>query len=174
MCQFFLYERKRRNLKELAQVAEQYLDAHNKKLSSKPTLAKQDERGNKLAGSGSQRDVLRCFACNDRGHRAVDYSRRTSTSRIELNSRFRRNYCCKCGSTGYDTKNCRNSSSRTQPTQQRSGGRSTGGTSTQNQQIACAMQVSRKTEEKEAEKGIDTLELKTGEKIEVLTEFAWM
>ena len=30
------------------------------------------------------------------------------------------------------------------------------------------MQVSRRTEEKEAEKGMDTLELKTGEKIKVL------
>ena len=38
----FLKERKPRNLEELAQVAEQYLDAHYKKLSSKTTVARQD------------------------------------------------------------------------------------------------------------------------------------
>ena len=69
---------------------------------------------------------------------------------------------------GHDTKDFRNSSSRTRPTQQRSGGRSTGGPSTQSRQVACAMQVSRRTEEKEDEKGMDTLEFKTGEKMKVL------
>ena len=110
---------------------------------------------------------MRCFACNGRNHRAVDCPNRESTSWNELNSRFRQNYCNKCGSTGHDTKDFRNSSPRTQPTQ-RSGGRSTGGTSTQNRQIACAMQVSRRTEEEEAKMGMDTLKLKTGEKIKVL------
>ena len=62
---------------------------------------------------------------------------------------------------------CRNSSPRTQPTQ-RSVVRSTGSTFTQNQQIAYAMQVSRRTKEKEAKREMDTLELKTGEKIKVL------
>ena len=142
-------------------MAERYLDAHNKKLSSKTTVARQDAR------DGSQRNVMRCFACNSRGHRAIDCPNRTSTSRNELNSRFRRSYCYKCESSGHDTKDCRNSSPRTQSTQ-RSGGLSTGGTSTQNRQVACAMQVSRRTEEKETEKGMDTLELKTGEKIKVL------
>ena len=124
-------------------------------------------RDNKLAGSGSQRSVLRCFACDGRGHRAVDCSSRASTSRNELNSRFRRSYCYKCGSTGHDTKDCRNSSPSTKLSQ-RSGGRGIGGASTQNRQIACAMQVSRRTKEKVAKTGIDALELKTGEKIKVL------
>ena len=164
----FLKERKPRNLEELAQIAEQYLDAHNKKqLSSKTTVAKQDVRDNKLAGSGSQRDVLRCFACNGRVHRTVDCPNRASTSRNELNSCFCWSYCYKCGSTGHDTKNCRNSLPRTQPSQ-RSGGRSTGGPSTQNWQIACAMQVSRRTEKKETERGMDTLKLKAGKKIKML------
>ena len=97
-------ERKPSNLEEFAQMAEQYLDARNKKLSSKITVARQDVRDNKLARSGSQRDVLRCFACNDRGHRAVDCPNRALTSRNELNSRFRWSYCYKCGLTGHDTR----------------------------------------------------------------------
>ena len=148
-------------------MAEQYLEAHNKTLSSKPTVARQDLRNSKLAGSGRQRYVLRCFACDGRSHKAADCPNRASTSQNELNSRFRRSYCHKCGSTGHDTKDCRNLSLRTQPTQ-RSGGRSSGDTSSQNRQIACTMQVSRRTEEKEAERGMDTFELKTGEKIKVL------
>ena len=163
----FLKERKRRRLEELAQIVEQYLDTHYKKLSSKTTVARQDARNGKLAGFGSQRNVMRCFACDGRGHKAVDCLNRTSTSRNKLNGRFRQSYCYKCGSSGHDTKDCRNSSPRTQPTQ-RSGGRSTGGNSTQNRQVACAMQVSRRTVEKEAERGMDTLKLKTGEKISVL------
>ena len=143
-------------------MAEQYLNAHNRKLSSKTTVTRQDMRNNKLAGSGSQRDVMRCFECDGRGHKAVNCPSRASNSRNELNNRFRQSYCYKCGSSGHDTKDCQNSSPRTQPTQ-RSGGRSAGGTSTQNRQVACAMQVSRRTEEEEAERGMET-----GEKIKVL------
>ena len=64
----FLKERKPRNLEELAQMVEQYLDAHNKKLSTKTTVARQDVRDIKLAGSEGQRDVMRCFACDGRGY----------------------------------------------------------------------------------------------------------
>ena len=97
---------KPRNLEELAQMAEQYLDAQNKKLSTKTTTARQDVRNNKLARSGSQRDVMRWFACDGREHRAVDCPRRASASRNELNSHFLRSYSYKCGLTGHDTKDC--------------------------------------------------------------------
>ena len=130
-------------------------------------MEREDVRDNKLAGSGSQRDIMRCFACDGRGHKAIACPNRASTYRNELNSHFHLSYCYKCGSSGHDTKDCRNSSPRTQPTQ-RSGGRSTGGTSTQNRPVACAMQVSRRTEEEEAERGMVTLEFKTGERIKVL------
>ena len=72
----FLKERKPRNLEKLAQMTEQYLDTHNKKPSSKAAAARQVVRNNKLAESGTQRNVLRCFVCDGRSNRAVDFPNR--------------------------------------------------------------------------------------------------
>ena len=79
-------------------------------------------------------------------------------------------HCYKCGLTTHNDQDCHDSSPCNQPTQQRQGRAGTGGNSTenQNQQIACAVQVLRRTEEKEAEGGMDTLELKTRKKMKVL------
>ena len=49
-----------------------------------------------------------------------------------------------------------------------SGGRGPGGNPTQAQRVACATQVPRRSDEKEAGLGMETLELKSGEKIKVL------
>ena len=43
-----------------------------------------------------------------------------------------------------------------------------GGNPTQAQRVACAMQVPRRSDEKKAELGMETLELKSGEKVKVL------
>ena len=48
------------------------------------------------------------------------------------------------------------------------GGRGPGGNLTQAQRVACAMQVPRRKDEKEAGLGLEKLELKSGEKIKVL------
>ena len=55
----FLKKQKPRNLEKLAQMTEQYFDAYNKKLLpvSITTMARQDVRDNKLAGSKSQKGV---------------------------------------------------------------------------------------------------------------------
>ena len=117
-----------------------------------------DVKDHKFAGSGSQKDIMRCLY-DGRGHKAVDCPTRASTSRNELNdhrSRFRRSCCCKCGSTGHHTTDCRKSLQRTHSTQQRLGVQDTGGISTQ-----CRGK-------QKAKRGMDTLELKTGGKIKVL------
>ena len=49
-----------------------------------------------------------------------------------------------------------------------SGGRGLGGNPTQAQRVACVMQVPRRSDEKEAGLGMETLEVKSGEKIKVL------
>ena len=58
-------------------MVEQYLDALNKMLSTKTTVARQTVRNNKLKRSGSLRYVLRYLSCYDRG---VDCPSRASTS----------------------------------------------------------------------------------------------
>ena len=85
----FLKERKPRNLKKVAQMAEQYLVAHNKKLSTNSTVARQDVKDNKFAKSGSQKNIMRCFSCNGRRHRAIDCTSYASKLQNELNNRFR-------------------------------------------------------------------------------------
>ena len=70
--------------------------------------------------------------------------------------------------TGHDNKHFQNSSPRTQPRQQLSEGRSIDGTLTQNRLIASAMQLSLRTEKKEAETEIDTSKVKAEKKIKVL------
>ena len=42
----FLKERKRRNMEELVHMEEQYLDAHNKKLSTKTTVTRELVKNN--------------------------------------------------------------------------------------------------------------------------------
>ena len=90
------------------------------------------------------------------------------TSRNELNSRFRRSCCYKCGSTGHHFKGCRKSLPRFQPTPQRPEGQGIDSTLTQIRKVACARQMSRSNGEKDSEIiRMDTLELKTGKKVKL-------
>ena len=155
-----LEERKPINLEKLDQIAEQYLDAHNKRASTKTTMARYGVKDIEFAGSGSQRVIVRFLACDGRGHRILDCSSKASTFENELNSCFRRSYCYECGSKGHDTKDCRNSSLHPQPTQLRPEERDAVGNITKTRQVNCAMQVSLSIAEKGAETGIETLELK--------------
>ena len=64
----------------------QFLDAHNKKLSNKTMVARQDVKDTEFAGSGDQRDIMRCFV---QGYRAEeDCPSRVSTSRESANYLF--------------------------------------------------------------------------------------
>ena len=80
----FLNEQKSRNLKELAQLVEQYLDAHSKKRPTETMMARQDVKDNKAARFESPWDIMRCFACNNRGHRAVDCSNKASILKHQI------------------------------------------------------------------------------------------
>ena len=141
----------------------QYLGAHNKKLSNKETLVKQDVKNSKFARSGGRRDIMRCCACDGRGRKAVDYPNIALTSWNELTSCFHQSYYYKCGLTRHGSKGCKNSLLRTQSTQRRPKGQSTDRILTQSWPFASAMQVSRRTKDKDTEAGMETLKLKTGE-----------
>ena len=68
---------------------------------------------------------------------------------------------------GYEVHECKTALQRSQPGS-RAGGRGPGGNPTQAQRVACAMQVPWRSDKKEAGLGMETLELKSGEKIKVL------
>ena len=66
-----LKERNPKNFEELDQMAKQYLKAHNKNLLTEEKVAGQDIKDTKLAGSGDQGDIMRCFVCDSKNYKAV-------------------------------------------------------------------------------------------------------
>ena len=160
----FLKERSPKDLEELAKLAEQYLNAHGKKLSAKAPVTKHDMKTNLPR---THKDAMRCYVCDDRSHRAMECPSKASTSRNEPFGHGRQCYCFKCGAMGHEAHECKTALQRSQPGS-RAGGRGPGGNPTQAQQGACAMQVPRRSDEKETGLGTETLELKSGEKIKML------
>ena len=147
----FLKERSPKNLEELAKLAEYYLNAHGKKLSTKAPVTKQDVKTSLLR---TNKNAMRCYVCDGRGHRAVECPSKASTSRNEPFGHGRQSYCFKCGATGHEAHECKTALQRSQPGS-RAGGRGPGGNPTQTQRVACAMQVPRRSDEKEAGFGMD-------------------
>ena len=74
----FLKERSPKDSEELAKLAEQYLNAHGKKLYTKAPVTKQDV---KTSLPRTHKDAMRCCACDGKGHRAVECPSKASTSR---------------------------------------------------------------------------------------------
>ena len=74
----FLKERSLKGLEELAKLAKQYLNAHEKKLSAKAPVTKPDVKTNLPR---THKDAMRCYVCDGRGHRAVKRPSKASTSR---------------------------------------------------------------------------------------------
>ena len=115
----------------------------------------------------THKDAMRCYVSDGRGHRAVECPSKASTSRNEPFGHDRRSNCFKCGAMGHEAHECKTTLQRSQPGS-RAGGRGPGGNPTQAQRVACAMRVPQRSGKKEAESGMETLELKYGEKIKVL------
>ena len=88
----FLKERSPKDLEELAKLAEQYLNAHGKKLSTKAPLTKHDV---KTSLPKTHKDAMRSYVCDGRGHRAVECPSKASTSRNEPFGHGRRSCCSK-------------------------------------------------------------------------------
>ena len=108
----FLKERSLKDLKELAKLAEQYLNAHRKKLSTKAQVTKQDV---KTSLPRTHKDAMGCYVCDGRDHRAVKCPNKASTSRNELFGHGRRSCCFKCGAMGHEAHECKTTLQRSQP-----------------------------------------------------------
>ena len=95
---------------------------------------------------------------------------KASTSRNELFGHGCRSYCFKCGAMGHEAHECKTALQSSQPGSRAGGegGRGSRGNPTQAQRVACAMQVARRSDENEAEMGMEALEVKSGEKVKVL------
>ena len=61
----FLKMRSSKDLEELATLAQQYLNAHGQKLSTKAPVAKQDV---KTVFFATHKDAMRCYVCDGGGH----------------------------------------------------------------------------------------------------------
>ena len=82
----YLMERKPQTLDELAKLAEQYLQAHNKKLSARDVVPRRDLSKPKESGRPSFNNDLKCFACHGYGHKAADCRRRPPRNYVSLRS----------------------------------------------------------------------------------------
>ena len=108
----FLKERSPKDLEELAKLAEQYLNAHGKKLSTKVPVTKQDA---KTSLTRTHKDAMNCYVCDGGGHRAVDCTSKASTSRNDPFGHECRSYCFKCRAMKHEVHECKTAVQRSQP-----------------------------------------------------------
>ena len=122
-------------------------------------MAKQDDN---TVFFGTQKDAMSSYVCDGRSHTAVECSSKASTSQNEPFGRGRRFYCFKCGAMAHEAYDCMTALQQPQPGSKARW--SSGGNPTQ--RVACAFQESRKRNKEEGF-WMETLELKSGEKIKV-------
>ena len=161
----FLKERSTKDLEELAKLAEQYLNAHGKKMFTKAPVIKQDVKTSLLK---THKDAMRCYVCDGRGHRAVECPSKASTSRNEPFGQGCRSYCFKCRAMEHEAHECKTALQRSKPgSRAREGGVVPGGIRPKlkelHERCKCHEEVT-----KTSRIGMETLELKSGEKINVL------
>ena len=160
----YLNERNPKTLDVLVILAEQYLTAHDKKLSSKDVMARRgDTRG---LGRGkspeSFRAVVRCYRCGGEGHRAAECVPRMPEGH-RRDGQQKRIPCNRCGSFERKARNCR-STFRHQQTSQ--SGPTEGKPLGPLQPVGCAVRVRKALPQARLMKNNDLL--KSEEKIKVL------
>ena len=104
----YLNERSPKTLDELVTWAEQYLMAHNKKLSSSQSRREDVKNGSRGGNSERPRSALQCFQCGGKGHCATECISRMPDGRRREGERYERRFSCqKCGGFGHGARDCR-------------------------------------------------------------------
>ena len=104
----YLHEMSPKTLDELVTWAEQYLMAHNKKLSS--SQSRREDVKNENRGGNSERpcSAVQCFRCGGKGHRATECVSRIPDGRRREGERYEKRFSCqKCGGYGHEARDCR-------------------------------------------------------------------
>ena len=101
-----LIEKKFQNLRELATIAEQYLTADNKKLSSRDFSSRKSvgaarPEGKILDVSSATTECIKCFSSGKMGHTASE-----CFSRVQ-DGNCRENSCYRCGEIGHTFMQCK-------------------------------------------------------------------
>ena len=104
----YLNMRSPKTLDELVTWADQYLIAHNKKLSSSQSRREDVKNGSTGRNSERLRSAVQSFRCGGEGHRATECVSRMPDKRRREEKRYERRFSCqKCGGYGHEARDCR-------------------------------------------------------------------
>ena len=163
----YLNERSPKTLDELVILVKKYLMVHGKKLSSKDVMVRRGEtrgfgRGKSPESFGA---VVRCSRCGGERHRAAKCVSRLPEGHRRDGQQGRKLFCNRCGAFGHGARDCRS----TLGNQQISRSGFTGGKASRSPlRVGCAMRVRKELPPVRLTEDDDLLELKSGEKINVL------
>ena len=103
----YLNERGPKTLDELVTWAEQYLMAHNKKLSSSQSRREDVKNGSRGGNLERPRSAVQCFRCGGKGHHATECVSRMPDGRHRKGETYERRFSCqKCGGYGHEARDC--------------------------------------------------------------------
>ena len=161
----YLNERSPKTLDELVTWAEQYLLAHDKKLSSSQSRREDVKNRSRRGNSERPRSTVQCFRCGGKRHRATECVSRMPDGRRREGERYERRFSCqKCDGYGHEARDCRSAPCNHHALRPGPNGSKP---PTLVHRVGCAVEI-RELRRMNSEKETQLLELKPGEQMEVM------